>query len=342
MTQEDWVLRARKVHGEKFDYRQTVYINLRTKVEVGCRVCGKTIRQAPANHIRSGCNKCNNTEKLSQEEFLLRARGIHGEKYDYSETVYINSRTKVKIGCNQCGRTFYQWPKGHMTSGYFKCRKYPRMSKETFLSKAKQVHGEKYDYSKSIYTHCYIKLEIGCRECDHGTFMQMPTTHLSGSGCPKCKKKTESFVFKTLKDSGYDVGKGTDIQINKGVQLRYDIVMNITDKNGGIIKVIVEVDGGQHFFSVSAFRQTLEETQQNDMVKQQYAIDNDYHVIRIDQQYVWDQQIKHITEWFDRLSKSLKKIEMQEELELDEQYLTDDINKYSHLVNLISSRAEAL
>jgi very-short-patch-repair endonuclease len=140
-------------------------------------------------------------------------------------------------------------------------------------------------------------------------------------------------VFKTLKDSGYDVGKGTDIQINKGVQLRYDIVMNITDKNGGIIKVIVEVDGGQHFFSVPMFVKTLEENQQNDMVKQHYAIDNDYHMIRIDQLYVWKQLMKNITEWFDRLSKSLKKIQMQEELERDERYITDDIDKYSHFVD---------
>jgi very-short-patch-repair endonuclease len=166
-----------------------------------------------------------------------------------------------------------------------------------------------------------------------GHLCRRPLLILAEGGCPKCKKKTENFVFKTLKDSGYDVGKGTNILINKGVQLRYDIVMYITDTNGGIIKVIVEVDGGQHFFSVSAFRQTLEEIQQNDMVKQQYAIDNDYHMIRIDQQYIWDQQIKHITEWFDRLSKSLKNIQMQEELERDERYITDDIDKYSHFVD---------
>ena len=176
------------------------------------------------------------------------------------------------------------------------------------------------------------KFEIGCREIGHGTFMQQPHTHIKGIGCPKCKKKTESFVFKTLKYSGYDVGKDTDIQINKGVKFRYDIVMNITDKNGGIIKVIVEIDGNQHFKWVPMFERTLEETQQNDMVKQQYAIDNDYHMIRIDQQYVWHQQIKHITEWFDRLSKSLKNIEMQEELERNDRYITDDIDKYSHFV----------
>jgi protein-arginine kinase activator protein McsA len=174
MTQEEFLLKARSVHGEQYDYSQIVYINSRTKVEVGCRVCGRTFHQIPKDHIRSGCKGCGNTEKLSQEDWVLRARKVHGEKHHYAETVCIIMRTKVKIGCRRCGRTFEQIPKSDMKHGYFKCRKLRPpggMSQETFLLKAKSVHGEKYDYSKSIYINSKTKLEIRCRESGHGTFM---------------------------------------------------------------------------------------------------------------------------------------------------------------------------
>ena len=252
--------------------------------------------------------------RITQEEFLARAREFHGDdKYDYSETVYVNGRTSVAIGCRECGQTFHQNPirHMHMKHGCNKCRNHgPTVTQEEFLARARAFHGDdKYDYSETVYVNCRTNVAIGCR--DHGTFKQAPQHHLNGSGCPRCFNKTEKFVFKTLKDSGYDVGECTNIQINKEVKFQYDIVMNITDKNGGIIKVIVEIDGEQHFKWVPAFSKTLEENQQNDMVKQQYAIDNDYHIIRLDQQYVWDQHNKKITEWFDRLSKSFQYIHCQ-------------------------------
>ena len=78
MTQEEFLLRARSAHGEKFDYSQTVYINSITKVEIVCKQCGKTIRQYPESHMKYGCNKCNNAD-ISQEDWVLRARKAHGE-----------------------------------------------------------------------------------------------------------------------------------------------------------------------------------------------------------------------------------------------------------------------
>jgi len=329
MTQEEFLARARSFHGNKYDYSETVYVNNRTKVAIGCPTCGQTFHQIAKLHLKYGCNKCKDNALVTQEEFLARARSFHGNKYDYSETVYTNMRTEIAIGCPTCGQTFHQIAKNHLKYGCNKCPKPgPIMSQETFELKAKNAHGELYDYSLTKYIACDLKVVIGCRL--HGAFMQQAESHLQGIGCPRCFNKTEKFVFKTLKDSGYDVGECTNIQINKEVKFRYDIVMNI---NNGIIKVIVEIDGGQHFKWVPTFVTTLEETQQNDMDKQKYAIDNDYHMIRLDQKYVWDQHNKKITEWFDRLSKSLKKIEMQEKLERNERYITDDIDKYSHFVD---------
>jgi hypothetical protein len=52
--------------------------------------------------------------KMTQEEFVARSKSIHGDKYDYSKVVYVNSSTKVAIKCNHCGNIFYQSPNVHL------------------------------------------------------------------------------------------------------------------------------------------------------------------------------------------------------------------------------------
>lgn len=46
------------------------------------------------------------SKKLTQEEFIAKARAIHGDKYDYKKVVYVNNRKKVLIICRKCGREF--------------------------------------------------------------------------------------------------------------------------------------------------------------------------------------------------------------------------------------------
>jgi len=51
--------------------------------------------------------------KLTIDGFILRAKKVHGDKYDYSETNYVNGRTKVNILCPLHG-VFQQLPKNTM------------------------------------------------------------------------------------------------------------------------------------------------------------------------------------------------------------------------------------
>ena len=61
-----------------------------------------------------------------------------------------------------------------------------KLTIEQFIEKAKEVHENKYDYSKSVYKGYDIPLRIICPL--HGEFMQKPHYHLSGSGCYECGK----------------------------------------------------------------------------------------------------------------------------------------------------------
>lgn len=72
-----------------------------------------------------------------------------------------------------------------------------KLTTEEFIKKAREVHGDKYDYSKVEYVNSKEKVTIICPE--HGEFMQVPSMHLRGHGCAKCstERNTEKLMLWT-------------------------------------------------------------------------------------------------------------------------------------------------
>jgi len=160
------------------------------------------------------------TRPLTTEEFIEKAKNKHGDKYDYSLVNYINCRTKVKIICNRCKKTFEQRPDTHLEGRGcpFACRQKKNVSSsryttEKFIQKAKMIHGDNaYNYDKVVYVVSQIKVEIICNHCGN-SFMQIPSSHLRGIGCPICAQKartnakrsnTETFIQKAQVVHGID------------------------------------------------------------------------------------------------------------------------------------------
>lgn len=122
--------------------------------------------------------------KLTTEEFIKKARKVHGDKYDYSKVEYLYNKTEVCIICREHGE-FWQKPKNHLGGyGCPICSGRKKMRTIDFIKRAKQVHGNKYDYSKAEYKGNTEKVCIICPE--HGEFMQRAGHHLRGVGCSKC------------------------------------------------------------------------------------------------------------------------------------------------------------
>ena len=132
------------------------------------------------------------SQKLTTEEFIKKAREVHGDKYDYSKVEYVNNQTKVCIICKEHGE-FWQRPldhlKGHECSecGKIKNVESRRKTLDQFIDEARKLHGDKYDYSNVKYKNTSTKVCIICKK--HGEFWQAPYTHLNGHGCPKCAYK---------------------------------------------------------------------------------------------------------------------------------------------------------
>lgn len=145
-------------------------------------------------------------KRLTQEEFIQKAVQVHNAKYDYSKVVYTTNRAKVTIICPKHGE-FSQLANNHLGGrGCPSCRidihstKIGEATTDGFISKAVEVHGQKYDYSKVVYTRSKDKITIKCPR--HGDFIQTAGLHLKGSGCAKChfeqngqKKRMSMSVF---------------------------------------------------------------------------------------------------------------------------------------------------
>ena len=219
MTTEEFIKKARQVHGDKYDYSKVEYVDSKTKVCIICPQHGE-FWQKPVNHLQNkGCLKCGRERTAtfhskSLEQFLQEAKKIHGNKYDYSQVEYVNYQTKVTIICPKHGE-FTQSPTAHLQgNGCPKCgneRTSLRMTNESFINKAKSIHGDRYDYSKVEYIDNKEEVCIICRE--HGEFWQKPKNHLSGYGCPICsgrkKMRTIDFVKRARQVHGdkYDYSK---------------------------------------------------------------------------------------------------------------------------------------
>ena len=94
-----FIEKARKIHGDQYDYSKTKYVNATTKVIITCKTHGD-FTQLPYNHLQGhGCVKCNRPEIHNTEDFIIASKRAHGDKYDYSKTKYINCKTKVTITC---------------------------------------------------------------------------------------------------------------------------------------------------------------------------------------------------------------------------------------------------
>lgn len=197
---EEFIEKARKIHGNKYDYSKVTYEHSKKNVIIICPIHGE-FQMRPNNHLNGqGCPMCGGTKKHTLESFVEKAKKVHGDKYDYSKVVYKNNKTFVTVICPTHGE-FEVTPFHHMNGvGCKKCHfeklsKMFLMSREDFIKKANMVHNNKYTYGE--YKGYEKNMTIICPT--HGEFKQTPHNHLSGLGCRKCsnermhKERTKGF-----------------------------------------------------------------------------------------------------------------------------------------------------
>ncbi len=125
-------------------------------------------------------------KKKTLEDFISDAERVHGIKYDYSSVIYQGSSKKVIIICPDHGE-FLKSPDKHIAGqGCRICKGYVELTQDSFIERAKIIHGNKYDYAKTDIKRKNDKVIIICS--NHGEFEQLPQNHMKGYGCPECAK----------------------------------------------------------------------------------------------------------------------------------------------------------
>ena len=188
-TKKKFIEESNKIHNNKFGYENVEYINYSTQVTITCYVhCD--FSQRPSDHLRGkGCSKCSGVYKPTFDEFVEKARLVHGDTFKYPNQEYINSHTKIKIICKQHSE-FLQTPTDHLSGyGCKVCAGVRKKTHDEFCLEANAIHNNKYEYI-SNYENRNIYIDILCPIHNEIPFQQLPSVHLLGSGCPKCGDNT--------------------------------------------------------------------------------------------------------------------------------------------------------
>lgn len=196
---EQFIKRSEEIYGDLYTYEKAVYTNGKNNIIVTCKIHGDFTQKVYLFlYKQSGCKMCSKARVVvkrttSNDDFLMKAKTVHGTRYDYSVTDYKHCEKDVDIICTKHGK-FKQRPNVHLKGGGCphcaneKSRDTNTLTVDEFITRAHTVHGVKYDYTKVVYKSTKEKIEIICPK--HGSFWQTPHVHLAlRCGCGKCVSK---------------------------------------------------------------------------------------------------------------------------------------------------------
>lgn len=279
LTIKEYVEKATNVHKGKYSYRNSNYINSKSDICVTCPEHGDFWLNASSHLMGTGCSKCAGLYKPTTEEFIEKARKIHGDKYIYTNTEYVNSQTPIKVICPKHGE--FTITPNHLLSGVgcSDCGAESTAEKlslglSTFVERANKVHKGKYTYEKSVYKNNRTRLCITCPI--HGDFSVTPSHHLDGVGCPDCfESKLENEVREYFLQNNIDFKYQHTFEwlVNKR-KLPLDFYLPQYN-------IAIECQGIQHFSPVAYFggKERFLENQERDMIKKRLCEEHEIKLL---------------------------------------------------------------
>lgn len=281
---ENFIEKAKTIHGNKYDYSLVDYKNNTTKVNIICLKHG-VFKQVPNNHIsqKQGCSICAGNKTVNTEEFIKKAKIVHKNEFDYSFVTYKSSKIKVDIICKKHG-IYHQRPCDHLNrkQGCPKCSGLNRTT-EDFVNDSSEKHDNKYDYSKTVYEKYNEPVIIICPI--HGEFNQKPFIHIQGSGCQKCSEsKGERKVTLFLEKNNINFIKQKTFNDCRNTKTDRHLKFDFYLPN---YNMCIEYDGEYHYepwrlyFDKSIAKDKFEEMKLRDKIKNDYCKNKNISLLRI-------------------------------------------------------------
>lgn len=285
----EFIVRARAIHGDKYDYSKTKYINKCTKVTITCPIHGDFKQKAEDHYRGRGCWKCyfdrrTEAQTYTWEDFLLKARVKYGWKFGYDRDTWAGYTEPMRIVCPKHGE-FWQTPDNHLgcTTGCAKCGREKAndsksLSQEEFIERAKLVHPE-YIYDKTVFRRTDERIIV---KCPKHSYVEVSAGGLiyNGYGCPKCTLKSQGVLQLRLQKRFPNCFLLWEYSPEWLCGQRFDIA----DEK---YKIAVEHDGRQHFEPIEYFggEEKLLYTEKMDALKNQKCLQNNFHLFRVPYNY---------------------------------------------------------
>lgn len=212
-TTDEWIKKARNVHGDKYLYDKVSYNGSDKKVLITCPIHGDFWQEAASHLSGVGCPKCKGGVELSTEEYIDKLRQVHGNKYDYSKVNYVNAKTKINIICSRHG-VFSQLPYQHLKGqGCPKCKS---SKLENLLIRLFDKKGLRYTYQykvkndKTLYCDFLLNDYDTVIECQ-GEQHFIPTSFDKNKNINRCKESYEKILEYDNLKYAYCINNGLDI-----------------------------------------------------------------------------------------------------------------------------------
>ena len=302
-TTEEWIKEAVKIHGDKYDYSNSEYKTNKDGIKIFCKRCGEYFFQRPTVHLKSCGHSCYKKEILSEnaksctEEFVEKMERKFPNKYSYKKIKYVNNTTKVQVFCKKCKDYFWQQPyKLLIGYGCSNCAlersiETRKISLDEFKKRSNIIHHGLYNYNKAKFDKTIDEINIYCNSCKR-YFSQTVASHLSGSGCPFCKKSIGEKIIKKYFDDNkinYTQNK-TFVDLKDIGNLSYDFYLK--DYN-----MLIEYNGIQHYEFKPYFHKTLHDFHKqlhHDWLKRKYARKNNIKLMVVSYKENLDEFLRRI------------------------------------------------
>lgn len=290
-TQAQFIEKAIKIHGNRFDYSKVEYINALIKVSIICKNHGEFL-QTPGNHVRwNGCQECGITKKYTNEQLdkVLENRTI--KRIDN----YINSWTKIKFKCIECNLIWLCKPNSIILGSGCPICNDTKLSNEDIDEYLLKNNIKIKRLDNYINARCKIKWQ--CFNCNfiwsaEPSEIRRKGKHREGSGCPNCARgRNEKRVAEVLNLLKINFEK-IKIELGNGRKIFPDFYLPFHN-------TIIEYNGIQHY-QPTAFGPMLEsecielfrKQQERDELLRQYCNDKNIFLLEIDGRYYKGNDLK--------------------------------------------------
>ena len=217
LSTEEFIKRARDVHGDKYDYSKVEYVNSTTKVCIICPIHGE-FWQRPSHHTDGrGCKKCATEVTATKLRYWTEMKCFE-EASRYSDIK--SFRTQSEDAYNAALK--HHWLKDYTWLSYKIDVSKPKKKRQSYtqeevIEKLRSIFGRRYSYEKVVYKAMKVPITLVCHEKDsngieHGEFSMRPDNIFSSNqGCPRCyddrrsrlqRKPIEKFIEEATKVHG--------------------------------------------------------------------------------------------------------------------------------------------